>query len=269
MQLWPCLQEILPQPSSDHPLLRIDAQPIGCEPARHGHVLEASRVWRETQEECCTTVPAKSSLCRTVLYSTTFCISNKSSMQGNRLFSSDLNGSHPLHHSRVSLLAGVGLTGEQAECVERAVRGGREMVGGECQGLWCDALPCFVQHEWTASRKTITTSPSSSTNAAVWCWLHVSHPSALTISALLSSTRKSHETWICHSSIAAAAVIQAMQRLEDGAPPLPPPLTPGVVFSVATAISRLVLQAGLAILCDSTAHARHANSKADRCLVCC
>ena len=53
------------------------------------------------------------------------------------------------------------------------------MVGGECRGLWCDALPCFVQHEWAASRKAITSSPLTSTNAAVWCWLQVSFPCSI------------------------------------------------------------------------------------------
>ena len=69
--------------------------------------------------------------------------------------------------------AGSVLTAAQAAWVETAAQDAREAVLGECRGLWCDALPCFVQHEWAAGRKALASSPSSSTNAAVGCWLQV------------------------------------------------------------------------------------------------
>ncbi|KAK9868863.1 hypothetical protein WJX84_001280 [Apatococcus fuscideae] len=104
---------------------------------------------------------------------------------------------------------GSGLTSEQAGWVETAGQQARQMVYGECKGLWCDALPCFVQHEWTTSRKALTSSPSGSTNAAVWCWLQARHIEALGTGGLASKGSRGGT-----ASVSAHAAQQAHHRVQ-------------------------------------------------------
>eukprot|EP00191_Tetraselmis_sp_GSL018_P010529 CAMPEP_0177609508 /NCGR_PEP_ID=MMETSP0419_2-20121207/19136_1 /TAXON_ID=582737 /ORGANISM="Tetraselmis sp., Strain GSL018" /LENGTH=882 /DNA_ID=CAMNT_0019104457 /DNA_START=372 /DNA_END=3016 /DNA_ORIENTATION=+ len=135
-----------------------------------------------------------------------------------------------LHHSRV-------MTQRQHDLLNEARSLVREETMDEVAGLWCDALPVIISHEWPLARKGITTPTLKTHGEAVLAWM-----TATTAQAQVSDGDSSKSMYTqpqtrgnlslsaraaSHMAVAAqrlVALVQIQMLLSTGEIPPAPPL---------------------------------------------